>query len=946
MTRGLTLLRVLLVPAVIVFVFGSGHQVFVTQRSALAPASAEGAEGDPGARAHWEWMRLHDPATGVIPSNIRTKELAYAAKLPAREQGSRTGGSANGAAKAQSTVWSWRGPTNVGGRTRALASDVHNANVMLAGGVSGGMWRSMDAGASWTRATTPTQLPSVSCISQDPRAGHAGTWYYGTGEYLGNSANGGGTNAFYGGDGIFKSTDNGASWVLLSSTSVNTPESFTSPFNYIWNVAVDPSSPSNDVVYAACFGVIEQTTDGGATWSQVLGSFPGSGYSAETDVQITTGGVLYAAGSFASGSDMSGIWRSTDAGGTWTSIIPASFPTDFGRIVIGIAPSNQNIVYFLVEGANGTNGTDQINGCQFWKYTYLSGDGSGAGGSWVNRGGNLPNETGLSGNAVFDTQRGYDMLVRVKPDDANFVLVGGTNLYRSTDGFATTSNWKRVGGYALPSTYNWYTNHHPDQHSGAFVTGSNISFISGHDEGISRTSDITAGTVSWSSLNHGYGTTQFYSVAVDHGTSGNAIVIGGMQDEGSWFTNSSSGSALWVSLFGGDGTTCAIANGRTSYYVSAQNALTYRILVDANGAWSQFARVDPQGGSGYLFVNPFALDPSNTNVMYFAGGSHLWCNSDLTGIALSTTTPPSTNWTDLTAAGISSGVITALGVSKSTPSNRLYYGSSDGQLWRLDNATSATGSTAATDVWTGMGFPSGAYVSSIAVDPTNGDNVLVAFSNYSVLSMFYTTDAGTTWGAVSGNLEENTDGSGSGPSVRWASILPYGGSTYYYAGTSTGLYSTQALSGMATVWVQEGASTIGNVVVDAIDTRSSDGLVVVGTHGNGAFSGTASPNAVVEPREGPLKAALLANYPNPFNPSTTIRFRLSSSASVRLKIYAVDGREVATLVDGHMTQGEHGVVWSPGNLASGVYLCRLEARTSEGAQGTSFVDSRKVVLLK
>jgi hypothetical protein len=106
---------------------------------------------------------------------------------------------------------------------------------------------------------------------------------------------------------------------------------------------------------------------------------------------------------------MSGIWRSTD-GTSWTNITPSGFPSVYGRIVIGIAPSNENVAYFLVQGTNGTNGSDQINAHQFWKYSYLTGDGSGSNGTWVNRGVNLPNESGLSGNARFDSQGGYDML--------------------------------------------------------------------------------------------------------------------------------------------------------------------------------------------------------------------------------------------------------------------------------------------------------------------------------------------------------------------------------------------------------------------------------------------------------------------------------------------------------------------------------------------------------
>jgi hypothetical protein len=290
----------------------------------------------------------------------------------------------------------------------------------------------------------------------------------------------------------------------------------------------------------------------------------------------------------------------------------------------------------------------------------------------------------------------------------------------------------------------------------------------------------------------------------------------------------------------------------------------------------------------------------------------------------------------MTGSGLASS-ITALGVSQATPSNRLYFGSSDGKVYRLDNASTAAGSTASVDVGTGKGLPAGAYVSSIAVDPTNGDRALLTFSSYNIISVYLTTNAGASWTAVAGNLEQSPDGSGNGPSVRWAAILPFGGNTYYYVGTSTGLYSTVALNGASTVWAQEGASTIGNVVVDMIQTRAVDGLVVVGTHGQGVFSGTASPTSVAGDLR-PVSTALMQNYPNPFNPSTTIRYSLSKTDHVTLKIFDVTGREVATLVDAQRSPGDYAVSWSPEGLASGTYVYRLVSG--------SFIETKKLLYLR
>src|SRR5262249_13860578 len=141
------------------------------------------------------------------------------------------------------------------------------------------------------------------------------------------------------------------------------------------------------------------------------------------------------------------------------------------------------------------------NGHQLYKYTYVSGDGSGAGGIWSNRSGNLPGD--------ISTQTGYDMLVHVKPDDENFVLLGGTNLYRSTSGFATYGVTV-IGGYGFfPGL-----THHPDRPPGGFSPADPDVYYSTDDGGISKAPDIQLANMDWLSLNHGYDVTQFYSVSL------------------------------------------------------------------------------------------------------------------------------------------------------------------------------------------------------------------------------------------------------------------------------------------------------------------------------------------------------------------------------------------------------------------------------------------------
>jgi len=155
--------------------------------------------------------------------------------------------------------------------------------------------------------------------------------------------------------------------------------------------------------------------------------------------------------------------------------------------------------------------------------------------------------------------------------------------------------------------------------------------------------------------------------------------------------------------------------------------------------------------------------------------------------------------------------------------------------------------------------------------------VIVAFANYNVQSLFYSSDGGTSWTPIGGNLEEHPDGSGSGPSFRTAAIMHSGNGMIYLAGTSTGLYSTSTLNGMSTQWTLEGPTAIGNNIVNMIDTRESDGMVAVATCGHGVFSGNFAPASSVS---APLPSHQIQFSPNPTTALVTVHGSLSSASHV------------------------------------------------------------------
>ncbi len=896
------------------------------QQKYFGDADAIGSEEDAQARIEYERVRLCDPATGKIPMYMREKELAYAAALPsdAVNSFSRSAGLVN---------WESRGPWNVGGRTRAFAIDVANENNFIAGSASGGMWRSTNGGGSWNTTTTLTQHQSVTCVAQDVRQNHQNVWYYGSGEAYGQSASG--TGAYYIGYGIYKSTDSAQSWTPLASTTTSNVTGFDVWGDVIWDMAVDPHDTVLDIVYAASYAGVYRSANGGNSWTLVRGTAVTSAQvSYFTDVEVTPTGKVYASLSSDGPTAQRGIWRSTD-GINYTAIAPPTFPTAYNRLKITYDPSDENVLYILGNtpgfGQPDTNYLGDVEWNSLWKYTYLSGNGSGAGGLWEDRSASLPTTGGPFDK--FQTQGSYDIVVKVKPNDPNTLFIGGTNLYRSTNAFADATQTTFIGGYQegadLPIV-NGYLNHHPDQHEVVFLPSNNNVMISTNDGGVFKTTDNTATPIVWASQNNGYLNTQFYTCAIDHATTDD-VIIGGAQDNGSWFTNSANFLTPWSSPRGGDGSYCAIADNKSAYYFSIQNGKMMRAKLDAAGVIDSFARIDPIGGdSSYLFINPYKIDPNNNNLMYLAGGKHLWRNNDLSGIPYAGNWDSiSTNWVMFpdTLPGTTMS-ISAIGIS-TVPANRVYYGTTSRRLYRIDNANSGTPSrTDLTPLSGANAFPS-ANISCVAVDPTNADHVMVSFSNYAAYSIFYSADGGATWQKSSGNLETSATGAGNGPSVRGVSILPVTGGTVYLAATSTGMYATTQLNGLSTVWVQQGANTIGNAVCDMIDYRATDGLVVIASHGHGIFSThiTSVSDVVSVEDISAEEINSLKVFPNPMTTYTTVHYHLKKAGKVRLTLLNELGETVKILADAKQEEGVHEMILQREQLRSGLYYLEMNGES-------------------
>jgi len=239
--------------------------------------------------------------------------------------------------------WKERGPGNVGGRTRPIIVDPDDPkNTWWAGSVSGGLWKTTNGGGAWNPVADELPMMSVGCLAMAESDNDI--IYMGTGE---------GFDAIDGvdGNGIFKSTDQGATWTHLQSTMAN------ESFRYVNRIVVDPSNA--DIVVAATGKGIFRTTNGGTSWTEV--------YSGDVqDLRAQPGNFSR----LIAGVNGKGVFYSNDAGLSW-SIAPANYPSYFRRIELAFSPSRPDTAYASVEQTLFSSGLLRSeDGGQSWVTTF------------------------------------------------------------------------------------------------------------------------------------------------------------------------------------------------------------------------------------------------------------------------------------------------------------------------------------------------------------------------------------------------------------------------------------------------------------------------------------------------------------------------------------------------------------------------------------------------
>ena len=716
-----------------------------------------------------EFEMTKDPALGRVPRERLYKAFEYAQKKRQRLSLRKT-------STAISNVnWTERGPINFGGRTRAIMIDPTDAThkSVFAAGVSGGLWHTTDITVSsptWTAVNDFFENLAITTLAYDPS--DTQIMYFGTGEGWYN------VDAVQG-DGVFKSTDGGSNWTQLSSTAGN------STFRFIQKIVVHPTTGA--IYVATRDNGVQRSTDGGSTWTTVLsGGGNGSSDYAAADLEIGADNSIYAAmGIFST----DGVYKSsTGNNGSWTMLNTGSngFPTSgFERIELACAPSDANVLYAFTQDASNT----QIY------HIYRSADGGSNWSTVTNPSSADPNHSDYTNGQAW-----YDLIAAVDPNDANTLFTGGIDLYKSTDG---GSNWTQIshwyGGYG-------YQEVHADQHAIVFQEGSSSVIYFGNDGGIYRTTDGTAGTPTLTHKNTGYNTIQFYSCAI-HPDAGSNHFLAGAQDNGS-HRFSSIGLNSTVEVTGGDGAFCHIDQDEADYQFTAYVYNQFRRSTDGG---QSFSSVDFSSTAG-RFINPTDYDNS-ANKLYSAwdAGYYMVWQDPQSGTSYSTVSVGAFNGRILSAITVSPNV-----------SNRVYFGTDQGVIVRVDDAASAPSGG---QINSGAGMPA-AYITCIEVENGNENHILVTYSNYGTNSVWETTDGGSNWHSVEGNLPDMP--------VRWALFNPDNSDQALLA-TELGVWSTDNLNGSSTDWDPSNTG-LANVRTDMLQIRSADKVMIAATHGRGLFS--------------------------------------------------------------------------------------------------------------
>ena len=681
------------------------------------------------------------------------------------------------------------GPAVMSGRISDMENHPTDPMIIYAGSAGGGVWKSNDAGTTFY-PIFDDHAQSIGAVELDPNDPN-NTIYVGTGEPWPR-------NSVSVGDGLYKSTDGGNNWKKIGLENSER----------IANIIVNPKN-SNEIFVAVLGALwsdsnergVYKSSDGGVTWENILYLNESTGC-ADLAMDPSNPNILYASmwefrrtgWSFNSGGDNSALYKSTDGGKNWKKIHNGFPEGKLGRLAIGVAKSNPNTLYTVIESEKNED-----------KGLYKSVDG---GENWKQ----MNNDFGITVRPFYFSR------IVVDPKDENIIVKAGLYGSISKDGGETFENLGSM---------------HPDIHDMVFdINNSDIMYV-GTDGGVYRSwnKGITMEIVENLPLS------QFYHISVDNEEPYN--IYGGLQDNGSWYGPSFSSGGIsakdWKPVGQGDGFRVLRHPTKNIIYSEMQGAENvWRYDVD-NNLVKTIQPLAVKGYEEYRFNWNAPIETSKNNADRLYIGSQYVHRSDDMGdtweiISPDLTTNDSTKQNQEDSGGLSmdnSGAENHTTIFTITESplneNIIWSGTDDGNIQVTKNG----GRSWKNVVENVPGVPKNTWVYHIEASVHDENTAYVVFDGHTSGDMkayaFKTTDLGKTWT----NIIPNDDVTGFTRNIQ----EDYVNKDLLFLGTELGLYIS--ING-GDKW-SKFIKNVPPVAIHYIELQANTNDLVMGTHGRGVI---------------------------------------------------------------------------------------------------------------
>jgi hypothetical protein len=802
-------------------------------------------------------------------------------------------------------TWSFRGPDNIGGRTRCLVIDKDNADIMYTGGVSGGVFKTTNKGGSWYPLTLNSDNFGVVSMTQD----HDGNLYYGTGEaglgVVGTGNEGSGFN----GMGMFKSTDDGATWELVSSSA---------SFGNILTLAMHPSQ---NLIFAGTTSGLRYSDDGGATWELLKAGQC-------SDIKFNSNGVVMAY-------TLQQIYRSTnptdkDSYERVTSIGSSS------RAATAWSASDPNYCYIVKVGQTDLDGTDYFGSLTGM---YRSTD---AGLTFTKEIGEMSSFFAPFTNIGLGGQGNYDMCIAVHPKNKDRVFIGGI-LFAEW----TLETGPKIVGNKFNSPVNPY-GLHSDKHWITFDTSGvdPVMFVCS-DGGIARSTDAEISR--YKDISTGYSTAQFFGIDADV----NGRIVGGTQDNSTFIMSGESFPRNpGFQILGSDGFLSKFSEVNPKIiFAESQYGNLHRSLLDGSAMetiWDNRVRASFASNTNptSYFNNPYHLweDPAVVNEVktngptgqedaavdariYFAMNDGVWVCKN----AFAKPHQPASPTEDQQVRWFRVSSQTGVHYLETTADgNSLFIATRNGKVIRIDSLLTAKLDTislpVANQISPMLGTPvdlslpvGNRTVTSLAMDANDPNRIVATLGNYNNSSYVYICDnalgATPSFRSIHSNLPDFPV---------YHAIVSVDDPDVIILGTEFGIWATTNGTATNPTWAEalEGKDPTKPLprspVFDIAQTTNkswSGPRIYAGTHGMGVWE---SQSLLTSVRNKTKKESIsISAYPNPAN--NVVNLASDIKGAYTLNMYSLNG----TLVHSQEGSNSGTIRLSTETFTNGNYFIEL-----------------------